>query len=168
MKKPVPEKRKSILKYNDIIKYIENKYKIKTRDYKGHFDYSRYAPYNYLSTYWAANNGYKEYIYCLDKPKDSKTDWPKESFEMQKRIEIHTHPDYEAWQKSEEEKYPYCDFWHWFIDRIEIHNGCEAYIDFDKSSLSEDEVWIGEILDLIKVEFGKYANGEDLSVYVSW
>lgn len=60
---------------------------------------------------------------------------------------------------------PYLDFWHWVIERYEIHNGC--YITFDKSELDDIEKdWIKEIYSHYLDEFAD-DNGE-LEMYVWW
>jgi hypothetical protein len=68
MLKPKPVERESILHYRDIIKYIEDKYKINVRDYAGHF-VTKDKPYldfwHYLDNKWEEqlnSNGCEVYL----------------------------------------------------------------------------------------------------------
>lgn len=80
----------------------------------------------YLDTCLKDNNMY-EYKYCLQAMNPNQ-DWPKDSMEMKKRIELnmfiqkHVEPQ---WLKE----YPYVDFWHYVIDNHEISNGCYFHLE---------------------------------------
>lgn len=60
---------------------------------------------------------------------------------------------------------PYLDFWHWVIDRHEIHNGC--FLTFSKEELDEiDEDWVKTIYSYYIEEFAD--DKGELEMYVWW
>lgn len=71
---------------------------------------------------------------------------------------------------GEKKKPPYMDFWHYLCDVCE-----PSYIwiprEVDIDSWEENSAWEGwqqQITDLIFEEFGEYADGDDLRVWVEW
>lgn len=106
MEKPTKKPQKSVLNWNECVRYLEHKYKIDIRDYKGRFKGGKH------------------------------------------------NPDVE-----------YCDFWHWFLDHNDIHNGCYAYLGFDWLDDTKTPDWIKEIITLFKNEFFE---GDDLEFWVEW
>jgi hypothetical protein len=72
------------------------------------------------------------------------------------------------------EEAPYLDFWHWILDRCDIHNGCyttfyiKEWLDEKADGDELDEYvapdWVKEILQLIYDEFGEM----EMEVYIWW
>lgn len=71
---------------------------------------------------------------------------------------------------------PYCNFWHWLVDAVDIHNGCYFYLGHEDALEMTDEVeledylgndwkFIQEVLRLFYKEFGE--NGE-IYFHVEW
>ncbi len=60
----------------------------------------------------------------------------------------------------------YCNFWHWFIDGGDIHNGCFAHLDFESLEDKDTPAWVKEILLLIKKEFSP--RGNVITFWVEW
>ena len=61
-----------------------------------------------------------------------------------------------------DETIPYQDFWHWLLDRYDIHNGC--YIDIELHDPPADAPWVKEVMDLLKEELGE----EEIYCWVVW
>ncbi len=62
---------------------------------------------------------------------------------------------------------PYCDFWHWILDRNEISNGCFFTLYIDEEEYFKDDFekeWVTEIFDILKKEF----NETEFEFWVEW
>lgn len=130
MKKPKLQS-KSYLDFHDCTTYIEEKYKINTRDYENS---------NSQFNEWCDSKGYGDKDLENNKRGSSQI-WYKEfkhEIEHEKIIER-----------------PYLDWWHWLINTsiIEIHNGVIITIDKDLKKYAKKK-WEKDILDLYLKEFG--------------
>lgn len=163
MKKPVPEKRQALLNYNDMIDYIEKKYKIDTRDYAGsHKPETRDRCLREACKQVGAD--YEIVNEDLTKA-DEKNPGVEKKLEIRRKI-------YDIYDKLLP---PYQDFWHLYSLSIS-GNGSEMYIGFEE--LEDDHEyypgeepypeWAKEILRLIKKEFGKYIKDNELWCWVEW
>lgn len=152
MDKPKPVERTPILKYNDCIYYIENKYNINTSDY------------------YDSNSSYEKFRdqVCQElnaNPEDLKNDirnMKTTNPEEYKRIcEVRA----KVWARIEELRPPYCNFWQHFCDD-NAGNGYEFYMGLEPKEDCPD--WVKEILKLIKDEFGEYSDGEGIKFLIEW
>ena len=157
MKKPVPEKRQDLLNYNDMIGYIEKKYKIDTRDYAGsHKPETR----DRCLREACKQVGVDYETLNEDLTKANKKD-PEVKKKREIRIKIH--------EICDKLTPPYQDFWHLYCDGIS-GNGSEMFIGFGELEDGRKYYpeWAKEILRLIKKEFGEYIDGNELRCWVEW
>lgn len=97
----------------------------------------------------------------MEKPKKHKREYYnynecKEYINKKYNINIE---DYEGRFKDKNTNYDakYLNFWHWLIERFNVHNG--SIIEFDVEGLLKESddytpIWAKEILKLFKDEFG--------------
>jgi hypothetical protein len=143
--------KKPMLNYNDIIKFIEEKYNILTRDYAC----------LYGSKIKNKEGHYEKYQRITGDvaPKDNAVS----SQEYYKR--------YKEWVKDNPEP-PYLDYWHWLLEHCfsDISNGTSAY--FNVSEILEDDKtpdWVKEITKLIYDEFNDELDDDGgVEVWNSW
>jgi hypothetical protein len=132
IKKPTKMTRK-LYDWSKCTKFIEQKYKIDTRDYAGsHLDFSR----------WCEATGEKQ-VRC---PEGTAGDAMIPVQEQFARYQSDVN-------SGKFQDRPYEDFWHWLIDTIEIHRG--GTIELDKELGEGAKPWQQEILGLYLKEFGK-------------
>lgn len=62
----------------------------------------------------------------------------------------------------------YLDFWHWFSDHGDTHNGCFKYIPFDYIEDTETPDFVRTILKDIQTEFDPEKQLDNLKVWVEW
>lgn len=128
LKKPKPVSRKS-LDFHDCTKFIEEKYKINTRDYaNSHMQFFK----------WCDEKGYH--------PTDAEGKPPSES-----RIWFSEHQA--AIKSGAVIERPYQDFWHWLTDVCDIHRG--ATMELYEGIEAGAEPWQIQILNLYLKEFGR-------------
>ncbi len=60
----------------------------------------------------------------------------------------------------------YQDFWHWIIDRNDIHNGCQFWLGFN--DLGSQPEWVQKIASYIIAEFPEAGTDDGLNLWVSW
>lgn len=66
-------------------------------------------------------------------------------------------------------KAPYLDFWRWFIDRYEPHNGSYVWVHVDEELENPWAApWVKHPLRLIKDEFGSDFDNGSLLLWVEW
>lgn len=59
----------------------------------------------------------------------------------------------------------YLDFWHWLLDRVDVHNGCLVYLSVSDWLADEDTpAWVKEILQKIYDEFQE----DEMQVWIWW
>lgn len=85
---------------------------------------------------WLIEKGFGEYEHCLNAPKGSREDWPKDSPEMAKRIEINSLWRAEGKDAEWELTRPYVDYWHLIVDSCNISNGCYFTL-----TRTQDDYW---------------------------
>lgn len=139
--KPHKKPRKAVYDYDEVIRFIESKYKIKVRDFadsSSHFNK------------WANKKGYKGKD-PAGKDRGSSQIWYAE-------------------YKKDPEGYavcpPYQDFWHWILDQVEVERGAD--IDLDVAEWLDDEdvekpEFVKTILQYLKSEFG-----DEIKCNVDW
>lgn len=148
--------------YHEVIDYIEKKYNIDVRDYaKSHEHFPNWLklvgenPPNYPI---CPNNIYQVNVNGV------MTKITKEEYDIRFK-EIHDqYKRFKNWCDKNPEP-PYLDFWHWYIENHEIHNGCYSNFNLkyylNNSSTPE---WIREITQLIYNEFQK----EKMKFWIEW
>jgi len=142
MNKPTKVIRKPIYDYSDCTRYIESKYKIRTRDYaKSHSQFFE----------WCDKKGYGE-IDPSGKKRGESTIWFAEY-----RLDLAT---------GIVKELPYQDFWHWLLEAYGVHNGSVFTIDNDSKS-DKNEPWVNEIIEMYLSEFGEGPNRE-VEFRVEW
>lgn len=159
-----PEKKTiSFYHYNDIIDYIERKYNIDTRDY-----YNRYKNFPIVTKDVCERLGVNSEDLEEDLSKAEKDD-----LEVKRKLDARRKVN-ECRAQIMDAKYPYCDFWHQYCDKIS-GNGSWLYLTFDclfdneEDSGEEVPKWQKEILQLIYNEFKEeLEDNEYLKVWVEW
>lgn len=168
MEKPIP-KDNHLLDYGQVIKFIEEKYDIKTRDYEGlfshdkkegHFEkYQRITgdKYPFDNELYPDSNGLSmgfssKYTVIRNGKRVSAT---KEEYDADVKL-IHDHyKRYGEWTKTNPEP-RYLDYWHWVMDRCfaGVHNGSSGY--WNIKEIIDDEStpdWVRHITQLVYDEF---------------
>ncbi len=128
MRKPKPKSRPS-LDFSECTKFIEEKYKIDTRDYaNSHMQFFE----------WCDAKGYGGTDPKGEKRAESQVWFAEHQAEIKAGTVIER---------------PYQDFWHWLTDVCDIHRGAtmELYEGIEETA----EPWQKEILDLYLKEFGR-------------
>ena len=148
MEKPKPKEREPILDFFDMLRYIEGKYKINTRDYNGRGR-------NHL-------NGMKAICKEMNIP------W-SDMGDINKMRKVRDEFD---------KRYPRQDYVDYLKDDSEFHNGCEMVIclgDFLYPPQEGEEReydtpdWVEQIERLIFIEFKEYLDEEGcLLTWVWW
>lgn len=167
---------KSSIEYSEIIKFIEDKYSIKTRDYAGsmrHFnDYQKLNddPVNpngvdcngfelgFNSKYTIIRNGIRVPLDEL------------ESLEYVDSLYLHFER-YKNWCKSNPCP-PRLDYWYWLLANhfCDVTNPCNRIWRL-KEILDDDDTpnWVKKITQLVYDEFGEYCNKFGiLNVLIRW
>lgn len=160
MTKPKAKQRDPILDYHEMIEFLEEKYNFQSRDYLNSLQKNHQI---YLK--WIGDN-YPGFSHVMDAPEGSKKDWPKDSPEMAKRIEINTAYN-EYIRKNKDLEVPYLDFWHIHCDSL-TGNGSELYICLDIEEYQTKDKWCAPILEYIKAEFAEYVEEDCINTWVEW
>lgn len=107
--------------------------------------------------YW----DYREVINYIEKKYNIKTDeyTPKDGFTLE---QLETRSSY----NKENDRKPYLCFWHWIIDRHNIHNGSRFNLYYDDIDDENTPTWVKEILKMIFDEFEP--NYAEMEMHVSW
>jgi hypothetical protein len=148
------KKTRSYYDYDEIIDYIEKKYKIDVRDYANSVKHNIELTKKFVNETGIKVNGdtkftSPEYLKFLDWVKTNK-------FEVDK---------------------PYLDFWHWLIDHFfnGAGTGSVEYLpvnkDVVKESYPDAPDWVLEIFGYLEKEFGDLAKKEDegrIPVMLDW
>lgn len=126
---------------------IKHKHGIDIEDVAGKFSDEAVKSREDSFNNWLKENNYDQFKQVLDfKDPQTKEDWPKESEEMAKRIEIMS-----KWSKIElqrENKTPYQNFWHLICD--DFNRGAPNYLYLEYQH--DDPDWVVKIKKLIKEE----------------
>ena len=143
MQKP-GKKTKSYYDYNECIKYIEHKYNYNTRDFK-----------NSAKNY---NHTFKQACEELNYSFPDITSLYEIEDELAKYLLI----------QRMNQLTPYCDHWHWVVDRLygEVTNG--SFFEFLKEEWETENTpdWVKQINNDLFTEFGE---GQDfIEFYVWW
>lgn len=132
MKKP-KRRTRSYYDFNQCTAFIENKYKIDTRDYlSSHKDFGRWCK--------------------LKKEKQTKCPANCSDKDIKKNQEQFARYRHDVLQGKFKDK-PYQDFWHWLTDVAGISRGGTVML--DESLLEGAEPWQQHILGLYLKEFGE-------------
>ncbi len=131
--------------YHELIKHVEKKYGINTRDYAGRWSTKGKEEKELLRKEWLNLNGYSGKEYVLNKPEGSDRDWQKGSYELSLRVEINSKR--KGFDKELEDKYPYLDYWHTHCD--EVNKGGVNYLDLSDEGKPK---WVCEINKMIRDE----------------
>jgi hypothetical protein len=191
MIKPIPKQIKApMLDYHDVIHFVEDKYKIETRDYAnlfgkngkvGHF--GKYqeitgdkmpfgnGAYPDVSGKYQANwqePGYEGWTVIRNGKKVKAT---KDEYDADFKLIHDQFKRYQEWSKDNKEP-PYLDYWHWLLDHCfyEVSNPSSQYMNIteilkDKKTPS----WVKEITQLIYDEFKDELDKDGgLEVWISW
>ena len=126
--------------YHECSKFLEEKYKYQERDYLGRWSFQR------------------ECVDAVNK-KYGKS-WYNKSASMFDEQERKASDEYDKLMESQPE---YKDFWHWVVDRYEVHNG--GKITFTEGYADKEEEFIKTIYNYYMTEFGE--DGE-LTMETSW
>lgn len=80
--------------------------------------------------------------------------------------------DYKRRFSGDDNTVPYCDFWHWVLDRNDnCTNGSmiSFYVDVVEELGEVAEDWVKEILKMFKTEFAEYVDSDgQLWFWVEW
>lgn len=60
----------------------------------------------------------------------------------------------------------YCDFWHWYLDKHEVHNGCYSSLWLGWIDEPKTPDWVKEILVILRDEFSP--DGEEIDFWIAW
>jgi len=150
MEKPEPIILEPALDFFEIIKYIEEKYKIRVTDYLGHMSNEPF-----LKT----------------KEKFNDETWyrasPKDYTPFQKEASVYFNV-----LKQEFDKLEYLNYWHWLKDNIFdlISNGCiEIWGVTNILEYDDTPMWVKEITQLVHDEFKEYLDEEGcLNIMIKW
>jgi hypothetical protein len=143
MKKP-KKVVKEILDYHDCVKYIEKKYKIDLRDFKGLFGKNYDKLLQQICTELGVNH--------KDLEEDlSKADNKDPEVIRKKSVRAKVYKQHEKLSPE------YCDFWHFLIDNYGLQNGSD--LSLSKEDISDTNPdWVNQIIKMFLDEFGE---GED-------
>jgi hypothetical protein len=151
--------------YHAVIDYIEDKYKIKTRDY--------HNSHNHFDT-WLKIVGEEKPVYpttphmvrqvLID---GVQTEISEEEYTRRFKIIHDQYARYKAWEELNPCP-PYLDFWHWLVEgpASEVHNGSYFYMNPRKLIKEGHQDWICEILELINKEFAQ--DYDNINFWVEW
>ena len=168
MDKPIKIPRPSVMDYNEIIDFIEDKYKIQTRDYsylvgeEAHFDkYIREendpmpfgkGVYPDVSGIPKVLGKYDGWTVTRDGIKRNST---KKEYDEDFKLIHEQYKRYQLWSETNPEP-PYLDYWHWMYENHwpEVRSGSiEWYPILDIIENSETPEWVSEITQLVYDEF---------------
>ena len=156
MKKPEPyEETKQVMDLMEMSGWIDGKYGITARDYKGHFAFNWQEK---MIREGITEKRAKE-LYRMS-PNDVSDEAERSA--MQKVSQAQT-----RWYKEN----PYCDFWHFQLEHaIDLKGNdtyCEINLEYQLEAAQED--WQKEIAQMWLDEFGEYANTDGfIHLWVSW
>lgn len=185
MEKPTLKQREPLMDYGEIITFVQDKYKIQVRDYKGLFGLaegqeSHFSEYCRVTGDKQPNDGY----YPDYSGKGSNVEERRTVVRNGKRI-YGTQEEYDADFKLIHEQYQrykdwckdnsppeYLDYWHWLLDNSfpDVRNPCNQYWDL-KGILDDEETpsWVKEITQKIYDEFKDNLDEDGgLEVLISW
>lgn len=181
MNKPTAKPREPLLNFHEIIKFIEEKYKINTRDYLNLFgtkdrSESHFHKYQKITGDVEPFGGH--YPDCPENTfriyKDGKMiNVSKEEYDADFKL-IHEHYQrYLNWCQENPENTPpkYLDYWHWLIDDCfsEVRNGSEQYWTIVDILEGDAPQWVKDITQLVYNEFKEELdNYGGLDVWISW
>ena len=186
MEKPVKTKKfNDMLDYYDIIEYIEDKHKIKTRDFLGLFgnnsNESHFAKYQ-RETGDKMPFGAGQYPDSSGKHLGFKNEWTiirngerieatKKQYDADFKLIHEQYKRYTNWLKDNPEP-EYLNYWHWLLDNCfsEIHNGSIGYwniTDIIKNKNTPD--WVKDITQLVYDDFKDDLDSDGvLEVWIEW
>lgn len=167
MEKPITRIR-AVMDYNDMVRYIEEKYNCRLRDYAAHK--------NGVKDTIRFNIDHSEKWKCSNFPRFAefrKNPLPNNGLSKE-GVEFYGTADGRRWFNEVDESYraaadgeckelPYWDFWHHMTDSFEIHNGITCGINWVEFGDCGEE-WQQEICKLFVKEFG----AEDMDVEFYW
>lgn len=155
MDKPKPyTEKKEVMDFMDMIHWIDEKYQINQRDYKG--KYSKEGSYRgFLESRGFTHEEIE--AYGKRKPADMSPEWAAI------KPQVRQHQD--EWAAA----HPYCDFWHFQIEKIYRFQN-DTHIRYPLTDIMEGaEDWQKEIAQLWVDEFGEFADDDgEIYCWVSW
>jgi hypothetical protein len=142
-----------MLDYHEMVRYVEEKYDIKVRDYLKRFDTNRKQIEEYNETV----------------PKEKKV-----TGNTQYTTQVYK--DFVKWRNEkgypDHETIKYLDYWHWLLDNCfcDIDNGSSAYWNMGEILNDDDSPkWVREITQLFFDEFKDDLDKDGgLEVWISW
>lgn len=161
--------------YHEVIAEVEERFNVTVRDYTGVGRVSRFKLID--ETYrqpWLIAKGYDKFNHVLNKPVGSADDWPKDSPEMAKRIEINT--EMRVVEREWEELIPYRDYWR-NINMCELNRGGLNYIFLHtEPQISNDDEepkwWVYDInkmiLEVVKDSPAYDKDEQCLTCHIDW
>lgn len=178
MKKPVKIK-KEYLDYHECQNFLEKKYNYDETDYSKHFgqrerfikDTGNVRPPYYAvksdkgGHYAYPINNIDIWKFFVGPSEKQYKEVTKEEWDKAKSNYDNWEAKFKEWEKENPEP-EYQNFWHWIIDRYEIHNGCEITF-YESEPPAKD--WQKEIYMRYIEEFGEGEIGNrEINFYVSW
>lgn len=145
LKKPTKKMDEPYWDYHEVSDYLEKLHKKNFRDYAGKFTAEGKIERDAQIKAWVVANGYSGWEHAMDVPDPAKPrdDWPADSEEMKKRVEINL----KMWPDLKKTERPYQDFWHFIVENNEVTNGCWIYLPEQEVMDDPDvEPWQKEIL----------------------
>lgn len=167
-----------VINFFDIIKFIENKYKIDIHDYahsRKHFN--KYQEIT-NDTMPFGNNVYPDgsglfrgfksnYTIVRDGKRIPAT---KKQYDADFKLINEHYERFKNWCKTNPEP-PYLNYWHWLLDNCfsEIRNGCSSYLNIKEILEGDSPEWVKKITQFIYNEFKDYLDdGGGLEVWIEW
>ena len=145
--------------FHEVVDFIEDKYKIKFRDYLGKFGST-----GDMEKYQTATGD----MLPFGGTNPATTD---KNYDADMKL-MHEHfARFKEWQKSNPPK-EYLDYWHWLMDHhfYEVNNGCSCYWRL-KEILEDPESpwWVKEITQHVYDEFkDDLPESGEMEVWIEW
>ena len=181
MNKPVKKKvREDMIYYHEMIDYIEQKYKIDTRDYLStyvegkkisssmehflKFQKEENDPQPYENGKLPGMVNGKFFIY----KNGEKVFCKKEEYLNENKKIVHHYERYNKWL-IDNPKPEYQDFWHWIIDNTGASMGRDAFLPIVEWIEDENTPsWVKQISTYIKQEFESEFKYDGLNVWIEY
>lgn len=163
------------LDYFDVIDIVQKKHNVDIDDYAGMFSKETIEANKIIKKNWLIENDYADWEHVLDvpNPENQREDWPRDSPEMTKRIEINE--KYRAVEKVLEARVPYLNYWHRICDEVNRGGDTDVYIgdvDPDEKLPEKYQNWVNEIHKMIRDEVKDspaYDEEEEMvTFYIDW